>query len=69
MAKFKVVCYYTYAGISVVEADSIEDAYSKGYDECDAMGTNDLEYIGFSDARVIPYTEDGMLNYDEEKEF
>jgi hypothetical protein len=53
MAKFKVNCYYTYVGSVEVEADTIEEAYDKGYAECDKMGTDDLSYIGYTDGEVI----------------
>lgn len=53
MAKFKVNCYYTYVGSVEVEADTIEEAYDKGYAECDKMGTDDLSYVGYTDGEVI----------------
>lgn len=53
MAKFKVNCYYTYVGSVEVEADTIEEAYDKGYAECDKMGTEDLSYVGYTDGEVL----------------
>lgn len=53
MAKFKVKCYYTYVGSVEVEADTIEEAYDKGYAECTKMGTDDLSYVGYADGEVI----------------
>lgn len=53
MAKFKVNCYYTYVGSVEVEADTIEEAYDKGYAECDKMGTDDLSFMGYTDGEVI----------------
>lgn len=53
MAKYKVNCYYTYVGSVEVEADTIEEAYDKGYAECDKMGTDDLSYLGYTDGEVI----------------
>lgn len=53
MAKFKVNCYYTYVGSVEVEADTIEEAYDKGYAECDKMVTDDLSYVGYLNAEVI----------------
>ena len=56
MAKFKVNCYYTYVGSVEVEADTIEEAYDKGYAECVKMGTDDLSYVGYTDGEVIDET-------------
>ena len=53
MAKFKVNCYYTYVGSVEVEADTIEEAFEKGYELCTEMGTDDLSYIGYTDGEVI----------------
>ena len=53
MAKFKVNCYYTYVGSVEVEADTIEEAFNKGYAECDKMGTDGLSYVGYTDGEVI----------------
>lgn len=53
MAKFKVNCYYTYVGSVEVEADSIEEAYDKGYNVCEKMGTDDLSFVGYLDGEVI----------------
>jgi hypothetical protein len=53
MAKFKVNCYYTYVGSVEVEADSIEEAYDKGYKVCEEMGTDDLSFVGYTDGEVI----------------
>lgn len=53
MTKFKVNCYYTYVGSVEVEADTIEEAYDKGYAECDKMGTDDLSFVGYTDGEVI----------------
>lgn len=52
MAKFKVRCYYQYVGRVLVEADSPEDAFEKGYKVCSAMATSDLEYVGEINAEV-----------------
>lgn len=53
MAKFKVHCYYEFVGIVEVEADSIEDAFEKGFELCDGMSIEDLKYVGYTDAEVI----------------
>lgn len=53
MAKFKVNCYYSYVGSVEVEADTIEEAYEKGYAECDKMETDDLSFVGYTDGEVI----------------
>lgn len=52
MAKFKVNCYYTYCGCVEVEADTIEEAYEKGYDICSNMTTDDLYFCGYTDGTV-----------------
>lgn len=60
MAKYKVKCYYTYVGSVEVEADSIDDAYDKGYDICDQMPTEDLDYVCYDVAEVID--EEGFVH-------
>ena len=59
MAKYIVKCYYQYVGSVEVEADSIEDAYDKGFDICDKMSTSDLDYVDYIDAEVID--EEGFI--------
>jgi hypothetical protein len=53
MPKYKVNCYYQYVGSVEVEADSIEEAYDKGFEICDKMSTNELDYVDYMDAEVI----------------
>lgn len=60
MPKFKVNCYYTYVGTVEVEAGSIEDAFDKGYNQCEDMATDELSYVGYTDAEVID--EDGVIH-------
>lgn len=69
MARYKVNCYYTYVGSVVVEADSYEEAYDKGFKLCEDMHSEDLDFVGYSDARVTPYGASGRLQYDKEREF
>jgi hypothetical protein len=52
MAKFKVNCYYTYVGIVEVEADTIEEAYEKGYNHCTDMPTDELCFCGYTYSTV-----------------
>lgn len=52
MAKYLVRCYYTYCGMVEVDADSVEDASNKGYELCEQMRTEDLEYVGYTDMEV-----------------
>lgn len=60
MPKFKVNCYYTYVGTVEVEADTIEEAFDKGYNQCTDMATDELSYVGYTDAEVID--EDGFIH-------
>lgn len=60
MAKYEVKCYYQYVGSVEVEADSIEEAYEKGFAICDKMSTEDLEYVDYMDAEVID--EEGFIH-------
>jgi hypothetical protein len=53
MPKFIVKCYYQYVGSVEVEADSIEEAYDKGFEICDKMSTKELDYVNYLDAEVI----------------
>lgn len=52
MPKFKVNCYYSYVGIAEVEADNEQEAFDKGYAICDKMGTEQLHFVGYTDAEV-----------------
>lgn len=52
MGKYLVRCYYTYEGIVEVEADNENDAYDKGWELCEQMGTDELQYVGFQSAEV-----------------
>lgn len=60
MAKYEVRCYYQYVGSVEVEADSIEEASEKGFEICDKMPTEDLDYVGYMDAEVID--EEGFIH-------
>ena len=60
MAKYEVKCYYQYVGSVEVEADSIEEAYEKGFAICDKMHTQDLDYVDYMDAEVVD--EDGFIH-------
>ena len=53
MAKFKVNCYYSYVASVEVEADTIEEAYAKGYNECEGIGTDEFSFVGYTDGEVI----------------
>ena len=59
MAKFRVLSYYQYVGIAEVEADSVEEAFEKGYAINYAKSTDDLQYVDYTDSEVI--TEDGGI--------
>lgn len=52
MAKYIVRCYYEYVGKVVVEADSFEEAFDKGFDLCEKMATEDLYFCGGTTAEV-----------------
>lgn len=52
MEKFLVRCYYTYCGTVEVEAESIEEAADKGYELCEKMTSEELEYVGYTDTEV-----------------
>lgn len=53
MAKYIVKCYYEYVATVEVEADSYDEAYEKGFDMCDAMPTEALEYVGTLETEVF----------------
>jgi hypothetical protein len=53
MAKFTVKCYYTYVGSVEVEAETLDEAFDKGYELCDKMSSEELDYVGYTDAEVI----------------
>lgn len=53
MAKFTVKCYYTYVGSVEVEAETLDEAFDKGYELCDKMLSDELDYVGYTDAEVI----------------
>ena len=53
MAKYMVSCYYEYVGKVAVEANSMEEAFSKGLEMCNDMTTADLYYVGGTNAAVM----------------
>lgn len=53
MPKFKVNCYYTYVASVEVEAENKDEAFDKGYELCDKMSSEELDYVGYTDAEVI----------------
>lgn len=53
MAKFTVKCYYTYVGSVEVESETLDEAFDKGYELCDKMSSDELDYVGYTDAEVI----------------
>ena len=53
MAKYIVKCYYEYVATVEVEADSFYEAYEKGFGLCDAMDTDSLSYIGYTETEVF----------------
>lgn len=50
--KYLVRCYYTYCGVVEVEAESAEEASELGYELCDKMTTEELDYVGYIDMEV-----------------
>jgi hypothetical protein len=50
--KYLVRCYYTYYGMVEVEAESVEEASEIGYELCDKMGTDELDFVGYTDMEV-----------------
>lgn len=58
--KYIVRCYYQYVGRVEVEADSVEEAYNKGYNICDKMKTEELDYVDYIDSEVEE--EDGFIH-------
>ena len=50
--KYLVRCYYTYCGVVEVEAESVEEATEKGFELCDKMTTDELDYVGYTDMEV-----------------
>ena len=60
MKKYIVRCYYQYVGKVEVEADSVEEAFNKGYDICDKMKTEELDYVDYIDSEVEE--EDGFIH-------
>jgi hypothetical protein len=50
--KYLVRCYYTYCGMVEVEAESVEEASEIGYELCDKMKSDELDYVGYTDMEV-----------------
>lgn len=50
--KYLVRCYYTYCAVVEVEAESVEEASEIGYELCDKMKTDELDYVGYTDMEV-----------------
>ena len=59
MAKYRVLSYYQYVAISEVEADSVDEAFEKGFALNEDMTTDELRYVDYTDSEVI--SEDGAL--------
>jgi hypothetical protein len=53
MAKYKVNCYYQFVGSVEVEADSLDEAFEKGFEICDKMKSEDLTYVNYLDGEVM----------------
>lgn len=53
MAKYKVYTYYTYMAVSEVEANSPEEAFGTGYNNNEGLFTDDLEFVGCTDNKVV----------------
>lgn len=58
--KYLVRCYYTYCGVVEVEAESVEEASDIGFELCDKMETEELDYVGYTDMEVEE--EDGFIH-------
>lgn len=52
MEKYLVRCYYTYCACVEVEAETPEDASEMGFELCDKMTTDELDYLGYTDMEV-----------------
>ena len=52
MEKYLVRCYYTYCGVVEVEAESMAEALEKGFELCEKMTTDELDYVGYTDMEV-----------------
>ena len=50
--KYLVRCYYTYCGMVEVEAESVEETSEIGYELCDKMKSDELDYVGYTDMEV-----------------
>lgn len=50
--KYLVRCYYTYCGMVEVEAESVEEASEIGYELCDKMKSDELDFVGYTDMEV-----------------
>ena len=64
--KYLVNVYYTYSASVEVDADNAEDAVSIAKEQASKMPLNKMEYC---DGNVIPFDENGNLDYDQMEEF
>lgn len=53
MPKYTVKCYYEYVGVIEIEAESPEEAFEKGFPECEKMETKELSFVGYTSSEVI----------------
>lgn len=53
MEKFKVRCYYVYEAVVDVEANDIDEAIQKGYELCDAMPQDKLQYVSYQSGEIV----------------
>ena len=52
MEKFLVRCYYEYCACVEVEANNAEEAFETGFELCDKMSTNELDFVGYVSSEV-----------------
>jgi len=67
--KYLVNVYYTYSASVEVDADNAEDAVSIAKEQASKTPLNEMEYCDVNGSNVIPFDENGNLDYDQMEEF
>lgn len=66
--RYLVNVYYTYSASVEVDADNAEDAVDIAIEQTSKMPLSEMDYCDVSGNNVIPFDENGNLDYDQMEE-
>jgi hypothetical protein len=67
--RYLVNVYHTYSTSVEVDADNAEDAVDIAKEQASKMPLSQMDYCDVSGSNVIPFDENGNLDYDQMEEF